>query len=257
MTRPKSRGDRWEQVLAGAAKCFRRKGYEGTSIQDVADSVDMLKGSLYYYITSKEDLLYELLKIVHNVAIELIDEANSLTEVDPRKKLEWLIRRQIARNLEMLTLASLFYTEARHLSSDRRHEIYRTRGAFEALFCELVEAAQATEQVRNDAPAMLLTQICLATLNSLQLWYDPERSEFEPAATANAYADMLIHGLFLPSPRPRTSGPRYRADAGIEPLSIPTTDMASVGASPAPVEATAHPRCHDAPGQSAAARSLS
>ena len=48
---------------------FHEKGYEATSIQDIADAVGILKGSLYYYITSKEDLLFEILEDVHQQGI--------------------------------------------------------------------------------------------------------------------------------------------------------------------------------------------
>ena len=49
----------------GRGRGLPRKGYEATSIQDIADAVGILKGSLYYYITSKEDLLFEILQDVH------------------------------------------------------------------------------------------------------------------------------------------------------------------------------------------------
>jgi len=53
-------GDRWDAVVAEAARLFAVKGYDGTSLQDVADAVGLLKSSLYHYITTKEDLLYEV-----------------------------------------------------------------------------------------------------------------------------------------------------------------------------------------------------
>ena len=52
---------RMAEILDSAAKFFYTKGYHATSIEDVARDVGMLKGSLYYYIKSKEDLLYGLL----------------------------------------------------------------------------------------------------------------------------------------------------------------------------------------------------
>ena len=50
-----------EEILACAANLFYKKGYHVTTIEDLANEVGMLKGSLYYYIKSKEDLLYQLL----------------------------------------------------------------------------------------------------------------------------------------------------------------------------------------------------
>ncbi len=52
---------RLEEVLQSAANIFFAKGFHATSIEDVARDVGMLKGSLYYYIKSKDDLLFQLL----------------------------------------------------------------------------------------------------------------------------------------------------------------------------------------------------
>ena len=60
-TRGASRGRRAE-VFDAAAQIFYEKGYEAASIQDIADQLGLLKGSLYYYISSKEDVLYEIIE---------------------------------------------------------------------------------------------------------------------------------------------------------------------------------------------------
>ena len=51
---------REEEIRAAAFRIFREKGYHGTSMQDIADEVGLLKGSLYHYIRSKEELLGRL-----------------------------------------------------------------------------------------------------------------------------------------------------------------------------------------------------
>ncbi|MEI6744214.1 MAG: TetR/AcrR family transcriptional regulator, partial [bacterium] len=181
----KSRGPRWQQVLDVAIACFHDKGYEGTSLQELADQVGMQKGSIYHYIHSKEDLLYEVINKAHQVAIELIDETTSHTDLEPLQKIEILVRSMITRSIEMYPLASIFYTDVRHLHLDRRREIYKTRVIFEQMYCDLIEHAQVAGQIRTNAPAMLLTQVSLASINSLQAWYNPSHSIFEPMITAD------------------------------------------------------------------------
>ena len=51
---------RWNEVLEAAAAVFQERGYQAARIEDIAARVGILKGSLYYYIESKEDLLYAL-----------------------------------------------------------------------------------------------------------------------------------------------------------------------------------------------------
>ena len=51
-----------EAIIAAAAKVFRTKGYHAATVQDIADEVGILKGSLYHHVKSKEDLLYLMVK---------------------------------------------------------------------------------------------------------------------------------------------------------------------------------------------------
>src|SRR5580658_9380050 len=67
--------ERKQEVIDVAARVFHEKGYGSSSIQDIADGVGILKGSLYYYIDSKEDLLYEILRGVHEEALARIETA--------------------------------------------------------------------------------------------------------------------------------------------------------------------------------------
>ena len=62
----KPREERWSELIEVATDVFYAKGYDAASLQDIADRLGMLKGSLYYYIQSKEDLLYDVIKTVHD-----------------------------------------------------------------------------------------------------------------------------------------------------------------------------------------------
>ncbi|HEY9563993.1 MAG TPA: helix-turn-helix domain-containing protein, partial [Nocardioides sp.] len=56
------RPSRWDDVVSAAARVFSEKGFGGASLEDVANEVGMLKGSLYNYIKSKEDLLFAIVR---------------------------------------------------------------------------------------------------------------------------------------------------------------------------------------------------
>ena len=59
MNKPKKMAISKEQeIITVAARLFKEKGYRATTLEDIAAAVGMLKGSLYYYIQSKEELLY-------------------------------------------------------------------------------------------------------------------------------------------------------------------------------------------------------
>ena len=50
-----------EEIVAAAAECFRSLGYQRARMEDVADALGISKGSLYHYVTSKEELLFEII----------------------------------------------------------------------------------------------------------------------------------------------------------------------------------------------------
>jgi AcrR family transcriptional regulator len=67
---------RWSEVIAAAGEVFYEKGFVAATLQEVAAKVGLLKGSLYYYIQTKEDLLFAVLERAHaeTVAWLLADE---------------------------------------------------------------------------------------------------------------------------------------------------------------------------------------
>ena len=73
---------RWNEVLEAAAAVFQEKGYQAARIEDIATRVGILKGSLYYYIESKEDLLYALTVDGHTKGLEAIQEDDATRAAD-------------------------------------------------------------------------------------------------------------------------------------------------------------------------------
>src|SRR5205085_11393735 len=77
-SRNPTREERQKQIVDAAAEIFCRQGYEQTSTQEIAEAVGMLKGSLYHYIASKEDILYAIVSDVHRGTELSIDRVRSL-----------------------------------------------------------------------------------------------------------------------------------------------------------------------------------
>ena len=65
---------RWNEILDAAGHVFHEKGYQAARIEDIASRVGILRGSLYYYIESKEDLLFALCVDGHSSGLETIAE---------------------------------------------------------------------------------------------------------------------------------------------------------------------------------------
>src|SRR5262245_1297495 len=85
--RGRATGGRRQEIIDAAAEVFHRKGYSDASIQDIADEVGLLKGSLYHYIEAKEDLLFAVLSGVYELARQNIDHVRAMDELRPIERL--------------------------------------------------------------------------------------------------------------------------------------------------------------------------
>jgi AcrR family transcriptional regulator len=87
---------RWSEILDAAGQIFNEKGYQAARIEDIAGRVGILRGSLYYYIDSKEDLLYALSVAGHTSGLATIDEDEAMAAADAPTRLAGFIDRWMA-----------------------------------------------------------------------------------------------------------------------------------------------------------------
>src|SRR5690349_13314583 len=85
---------RQAEVAEKAAELFASRGYDATSIGDIADEVGLLKGSLYYYAPSKEELLYSIIREVEDAGVQMVLEHNG-SDDDPLTRLRAFIAHSV------------------------------------------------------------------------------------------------------------------------------------------------------------------
>lgn len=159
-------------ILDAAKRLFAARGYHATSMRDIAAALDLQGGSLYSHITSKEDLLWE---IVNCAADSFIDRAAavSLAEPDPAVRLRRLVEEHIAYMAGDIDNAIVFHHEWRFLSPARRDAIVQRRRAYEAYFRQAVEDGIRTATFAAE-DARFATLLVLSAANWLYQWYRAE-----------------------------------------------------------------------------------
>jgi TetR/AcrR family transcriptional regulator, cholesterol catabolism regulator len=184
--------DREAEILKAAAEVFREKGFAATSTQDIADRVGMYKGSLYYYIDSKEDLLY---RIGRNVYAELKREQDlaAAADVPPLERLRAFIRTHVLHTTTNLAETAALYGDFRSFTGERRIEIIGWRDEYEAVFRSLIRAGQADGSIRK-VDVKLVSLSLFGMMNSVHLWYQPGGRR-SPRQIADNLADLVIQGL--------------------------------------------------------------
>lgn len=185
------------EVTQAACEIFSEKGYRAASLQDVADRVGVLKGSLYYYIESKEDLLWRIIEDVHVQAIEILDQALAL-DTSPIERIRIYIERHVEWYLSNIKSVTVFFREWRNLTGQRlRTEKDRRRG-YEQIIRDLIAAAQGAGEVSDELDLNYAALYVLAAVNAVPDWYRPNRGD--PAARiAGVYAEMTV-GLLTGTP---------------------------------------------------------
>jgi AcrR family transcriptional regulator len=164
---------REQEIIDAAAEIFHRQGYSDTSVQNVADAVGILKRSLYYYIDSKDDLLYRVLLEVHDAAHTILEEVVAMDNLSPLEKLDAYVRLHVEYNTRNLTKIAVYYHDYKLLAPERRAEIRRQRKLYEDFVLSLVTLAQLQGEVAPDLDPAVLSYCLFGALNSVYTWYRP------------------------------------------------------------------------------------
>lgn len=173
-------------------RVFRRKGYHYASIRDIAKEAGIQSGSVYYYVTSKEDLLEHALRFDLDEMTTLIQQIAS-SDLTPDKKL----REAITVHLEFVTAnmdgLGVFMQDWHSLSPDRESQVIAKRDYYESLFRGIIQEGIKSGDF-NVVDVGLITFAIFGMCNYIFVWFRPDgkRSARE---IAQVYTHLLLDGL--------------------------------------------------------------
>jgi AcrR family transcriptional regulator len=186
--------DRWRLILDATADIFAERGYEGTGVREIAEGAQLLSGSLYYYIDTKEDLLFAIISDFHRVGLEAINEVLESTGPDAITKLRAVIARAGELNAQNISKSAVFFNEFRHLSAEKKQDIVRDRRLHESRVVDLIREAQKDGAVDPALDPRLTAVSILSFLNATYTWYRPT-SPLTPQELGEFQASLLLNGI--------------------------------------------------------------
>jgi TetR/AcrR family transcriptional regulator, cholesterol catabolism regulator len=195
-TRPKlrERYDRkQQQVIRDAARVFAEHGYDQTTIQDLAQAIDLATGGIYHYVGSKEKLLAlicdQLMDPLLERAVELLEGAG-----EPADQLQALVRLWVIHVIEHRDHMLVFQQERHVIERGAQWRDVRTsRKQFERIVEQLIEKAHAAGQLNLGDERVAISAL-LGMVNYTAQWYRP-RGRLSPIEIADGYIELLLSPL--------------------------------------------------------------
>jgi TetR/AcrR family transcriptional regulator, cholesterol catabolism regulator len=183
---------RRRRIVYEAAKVFAQRGYDQTTMADLAASLGLATGALYHYFDSKEQLL---IGICDQLMDPLLDQAREIMGRDdqsPEERLRQLVRIWVACVIDHRHHMRVFQQE-RHVIEvgEQWRGVRDSRKAFERLVDRALRGAHATGGAQIDTRLALVA--LLGMVNHTALWYRP-RGRYSPSEIAEGYLALLVGG---------------------------------------------------------------
>ncbi|HUJ28094.1 MAG TPA: TetR/AcrR family transcriptional regulator [Myxococcales bacterium] len=193
-----------EVVLDAAAHVFRKRGYGGATVREVAQAAGMLPGSLHYRYPSKEALLLDLMERALN---RVLGSGRAAVESarDPVERLRLALRAHLEALLSGDDDFYVLLYDWRSLQGPAMNAMLRLRSRYEQFWDDLLQDAIRAGWARPGIDAELLRQFGFGALNWVAQW----RQENDPRTAeqiADAFWSYLAFGLLAEDKRRQLLG---------------------------------------------------
>jgi AcrR family transcriptional regulator len=187
------RSDRMDQIRTAALEAFYSKGYHGTSLREIAVLVGIKVPSLYNYISSKQQLLFDLMsQVMKDLMLETVGAVKQAGS-SPEDQLGAVIRAFILYNIGHPHEAAVSDAELRALNRRNLKAIIKLRDEFDAIFSEIIKRG-IDKGVFTVADVPMIKSTILTVCARIYVWYRPAGPR-DPDEVASLISDYLISGL--------------------------------------------------------------
>jgi AcrR family transcriptional regulator len=203
--KPRDREQRWDEIIEAAAIVFYEKGYAGASLQDIASRVGLLKGSIYYYIDTKEDLLFELVMRAQTVWRATLVESDEVRGAPaPTRLREFILRWMQLRERER-EWGTVAEREFKRLSPPYLAKVIEGRREFSRFVEGILRQGVESGDFDGSIPVPIATNMVFELMKSAHLQRRPG-TRVALTEFADGYALLLNRGLGNADRRAPTGG---------------------------------------------------
>jgi AcrR family transcriptional regulator len=185
------------EVFRTAAKIILQKGYDATSVSDIANALGITKAGLYHYIRGKTELLFDIMNFgLDELDREVVQPATLLD--DPEERLRFII----INNARIVTrgdgAVTIVVDEARALTPAQNRKITKRKRAYFELVRATIEELEQQRKLRAVDTTVAAFNV-LAMINWVSRWYQPG-GRLTVSQISEQIADSALYGLLCTAP---------------------------------------------------------
>ena len=183
---------RKQEILRVAARIFRQKGYNATSMNDLAAACGLFKGSLYHYFKNKEEILRETIQSYFDYLMPHLDQIDSST-ASPKERLRMSLEIQLRSIEANRDAVSVALREDRSVQNPYRQAYVAQRNRLEAHLAGILEEG-IEKGVFRKLDVRMTTKAILGMCNWATIWYN-RGGRLASSEIARHFADIAISGI--------------------------------------------------------------
>lgn len=180
-----------DSVLAVAVAVFNERGYDGTSMEDLARALGVTKSAIYHHVAGKDELLLRSLSLALDGLFALTEEPGA-RQGRAIERLHYVLRGSVLVLAARLPHVTLLLRVRGNTPVEA--DALRRRREFDAFVEKLVTEAVSDGDLRPDLDPGMTTRLLFGMVNSITEWYRPA-SAGTPKALADAVATIAFDGL--------------------------------------------------------------
>lgn len=183
-----------KEILKVAAKLIRSKGFHATRIQDIADALKMQKGSLYYYIETKEDLLKGLVEDILEQSVELLGNIQD-TKQKPSEKIRQCVEshlRLFHNNIDAFGV--LLGEDMQLINKTSEKDTFKLLRDYENGWLNIFEEGVKSGEFNPDGNYKIIVKGILGMLNWTYRWYHV-KTGLPIEEVSRIFADLILNGV--------------------------------------------------------------
>lgn len=189
--------DRHAAIIKAAALVIYRKGYDATSMNDIADAVNLTKAGLYYYTKGKQDLLYMIIKWAMDLVEEHIIRPGRLID-DPEDRIRAIVEFHLRTIMIGSGAVTILTVEADKLAPEHREAIRARNREYVRLVCETLDELIAIGRLRP-MDTMIAALNMFATILGIARWYQPD-GRMSQDEVIREVSSFVLGGLLIDRP---------------------------------------------------------